>query len=568
MECSQRGLKLTSPGFKSKDEGFESDCESIRSIKMTESVELDLADLMDHLEISKEEKETDSGTLILSSLSSGVSMDNTSISSSSNLHVSDDSNSSSGNGSDSDEFCANTSGERSPYWETLPNLSSFQSYPIEDLVFCHCDALHPSILVWVVRHLAKMMALVTAFRTRAEAEELFQRYRDLRLTVKPVKHKMNPILGTKIPIPIPPVPTSPAPNPPSSSSEVESHSFSSLPSAYPTEILHETQQSKSQLFSREPKSLDFDFSSIYSPGNSSKDESSKEGPSPYSGGTIPRFYNPFPHQHLYVNTKAPKVPENSFAFRSETSNETLTTSNNNSNNNEAESDEDSDGEDYPRHHRLPARPHRKLQLGFGKSSKSGSNKPVLLVPLKNESVTTAKSSYPKEAYLYHVMGRTSSTFAPYQRSLNFIPPYAMANGSNSGTEYLAWANSNGRHLLVPFSSWLELSEMNKGAHGTTGIPTSRNMVHMTPKSSSRRGGSKTSTLTHLSGKGTAKILLRDSAGHHNGMWATLSQRFKRNFRETLMPKLNGMWTQPETGKLKKKPNKKVTFNAWATVQMV
>jgi len=81
-------------------------------------------------------------------------------------------------------------------------------------------------------------------------------------------------------------------------------------------------------------------------------------------------------------------------------------------------------------------------------------------------------------------------------------------------------------------------------------------------------------LSHLTGKGTAKILLRDSAGVPPGVWANLSQRVKQNFRENLMPKLNGMWTQPGTesltigNKVKKKQNKKVTFNAWATVQMV
>jgi hypothetical protein len=556
VECSQRGLKLTSPGFRSKDEGFESDSESLRSIKLGES--LDLSGLMDHLEISKEEKETESG-VTLSSLSSGTSLDNSSISSSSNLHVSDDSNSSSGNGSDSDEFCAGTPGERSPYWETLPNLSSFQSYPIEDLVFCHSDALHPSTLVWVVRHLAKMMALVTAFRTRAEAEELFQRYRDLRLTVKPVKHKMNPMLGIKVPIPVPPAPNTPAPPPPSLP-ESQSLTFNSLLPVYPTEVLHES-QSKSQIFSREPKSLDFDLSPppSYNHGSLRREER-KEEYSPFSTGTIPRFYNPLPPQSLYGTAKSQsKGSEGALSLRAEPETEASIDMGG------GESDDNSDEEEdhYNPRLRLPPRPQRKLQLGFGKSSKTGPSKsPVLLVPLKNESVTTPKSSYPKEAYLYHVLGRSSSTFAPYQRSLNFIPPYAMGSGRDSGTEYLAWANSNGRHLLVPFSSWAEHSEMSKGPG-----PSSRNMALHLASKSGRRGGSKTSTLTHLSGKGTAKILLRDSAGH-NGMWATLSQRFKRNFRDSVMPKLNGMWTQPEPGKQKKKPNKKVTFNAWATVQMV
>lgn len=502
---------------------------------------------MDHLALSKGEIE--SGNHHLSSLSSATSIDNTSISSASNIHGSDDSNSSSGNGSDSDEFSPPTSGERSPCWEQLPNISSFQSYPIEDVVFCHADTLHPSTLVWVVRHLTKMVALITAFRSRSEAEELFQKYRDLRLKVKPAnKYKMNSTGGTLV---IPPAPTISAPPPPPPrtcsvlSSALPEIQYASLPSIHPTEILHET-KSENQVFSI-PNGKFGESKNCRGLFGFTENETS-----PSSSGTMPRAFN-FQRGNLQT---FPNDIENDEEIHDKVLSDLS----------ESDSDEESDGESQVTRIRAPIRPNRKVQLGIGKN-KSGSSQPVLLVPLKNESVSSPRSSYPKESYLYHVMGRTSSTFAPYQRSLNLVPTHTL--GAN-GTEYLTWANSNGRHLLVPFSSWMEISEMRKqhhGQHGPSPAPTRRMELN---QKSYRRGVSKTSALSHLSGKGTAKILLRDSTGHPHGVWANLSQRVKQNFRENLMPKLNGMWTQPGDygNKVKKKTNKKVTFNAWATVQMV
>jgi len=572
IECSERGLKLTSPGCRAKDEGFESDCESIRSVKVTEAVELDLTNLLDHLDLAgKNEKETESGGQLQSPSSPGGSMDSTSLTSSSGLHVSDDSNSSSGNGSDSDEFGAFN--DRSPYWETLPNLSSFQSYLIEDVVFCHCDSLHPSTLVWVVRHLEKMIALVTAFRTRSEAEELFQTYRDLRVKLKPVKYKINPILGSKLTCNIPPAPNSPAPSPPSSSNSPSSSSdssssvdptFTSLPHVYPTEILHETHQSKSSaLFSYEPKSMGYDFLDDTS---GSKEPLSRSGSNSLSHYTHVYATNP---SILRIGEIEPppmsKVDEHNDDCP-------------------GFSEDNADDTENPTTSTLPQRPLRKLygsstiasssgKLIASMTSSGGSGgtlrsslaaKPVLLVPLKTESVSAPKSTYPKESYLYHVMGRSSSTFAPYQRTLNFMPHQYTPNGT--GGDYMAWGN--GGHLLVPFSSWLELSEMPKMPHSTATASTTsggRKNLHAVPKGRvSSRGGSRIC----VGAKGTtSKILLRDAAGR-DSMWASLSQRFKKNFRENLIPKLNGMWSQPNEAGRKKRPNKKVTFNAWATVQMV
>jgi hypothetical protein len=587
IECSERGLKLTSPGCRAKDEGFESDCESIRSVKITEAVELDLTNLLDHLDIAgKHEKETESGA----PSSPAGSMDSTSLTSSSGVHhTSDDSNSSSGNGSDSDEFGA-FNNDRSPYWETLPNLSSFQSYPIEDVVFCHCDSLHPSTLVWVVRHLEKMIALVTAFRTRSETEELFSTYRDLRVKLKPVKYKINPVLGTKLTCSIPPAPNSPAPSPPSSSSSSSSpassssssdssdpSTFTSLPHVYPTEILHETHQSKSSaLFSYEPKSLGYDFLGSPDEGSNNRGISgSREALSRTGSNSLSL------QTHVYeTNPNIVRVGHN---HTMEMSSKVIIERNNGDSIGSSEDNVDASSG----HVVVPSRPLRKVYGSSTIASSSGgkliasmassggggtlrssvpASKPVLLVPLKTESVTAPKSTYPKESYLYQVMGRSSSTFAPYQRSLNF-----MHHHGGGGGDYMAWGN--GGQLLVPFSSWLELSEMpNKGPHSGNGTSSSgatsggRKNVHGVPKGGriSSRNGSRIC----VGAKGTtSKILLRDAAGR-DGMWASLSQRFKKNFRENLIPKLNGMWSQPNENGRKKRPNKKVTFNAWATVQMV
>jgi hypothetical protein len=560
VECSERGLKLTSPGFRAKDEGFESDCESVRSVRITEAVGLDLSDLIGHLEIAaKDEKETESGTGLHPSSapsSPGGSMDSTSLTSSSGLHhvSSDDNNSSSGNGSDSDEFGA-SAGERSPYWETLPNLSSFQSYPIEDVVFCHCDSFHPSTLVWVVRHLDKMIALVTAFRTRSEAEELFHTYRELRVKLKPVKYKINPILGLKL-ANIPATTTTPlssAPSPPSSSDE-SADNFASLPTVYPTAILQETHQSTSTLFNYEPKSLGFEFDSNLFRGHENISGTSSlllREPLCRTGSNSLSLHN-----HVYVSNP------NIVRFGQEGNFD----GNNGDESNSSSEDNAGDTEEINQSNH-PQRPQRKVFTGIpvlstGKGtikSCSAPTKPVLLVPLKTESVSAPKSTYPKESYLYHVMGRSSSTFAPYQRSLNFLPHQQYANNGGGG-DYMAWGNG-GQHLLVPFSSWLELSEMSKVPNNTG-----------TGRKSSPYGKSRTSSRINgrisSGAKGTtSKILLRD-AGRDSSMWASLSQRFKKNMRENLIPKLNGIWTQNGENGRKKRTNKKVTFNAWATVQMV
>lgn len=577
MECSERGLKLTSPGYRSKDEGFESDCESVRSVRVTEAVEIDLTNLIGHLEIaasSKDDKETDSGAALHSSPSSpGGSMDSTSLTSSSGLNVSsDDNNSSSGNGSDSDEFGA--SGDRSPYWETLPNLSSFQSYPIEDVVFCHSDSFHPSTLVWVVRHLEKMIALVTAFRTRSEAEELFHTYRDLRVKLKPVKYKLNPILGLKVANASAALtPHSPAPSPLSSCDEyfpAESMSaFTSLPPVYPTAILEETHQSSSTLFNYEHKSLGFDFDNKLLRGNENisgtsslmlRDKLSRTGSNSLSL-----------HNHVYVSN--PNIVRfGQMDTRPEGNSDGQEDDGNSNSENNSGGTIDNNLSVHPQ------RPQRKIFTGTpvvststGKgiisSSTSGTikassqpSKPLLLVPLKSESVSAPKSTYPKESYLYQVMGRSSSsTFAPYQRSLNFLP-HQQHNGG--GGDYVAWGN-NGGHLLVPFSSWLELSEMPKiGGNNTSPRKSSS---YGKSRASASRANSRISA--NLGAKGTtSKILLRDAG--RDSMWASLSQRFKKNVRENLIPKLNGMWPQSGENGRKKRPHKKVTFNAWATVQVV
>lgn len=683
IECSERGLKLTSPGVKSKDEGFESDNDSVRSVKISDSVELDIVDLMDHLEIAaKEEKETETNSSsnnsssannnvpqLHSSLSSGGgSMDNTSISSSTGLHVSDDSNSSSsGNGSDSDEFC--NSGESSPYWETLPNLSCFQSYPIEDVVFCHCDSQHPSTLVWVVRHLAKMMALVTTFRTRSEAEDLFSMYRDLRLKLKPIRYgKFSSHQGfpSKLTYGFAPVlssqPSSSS-STPSPFSDMSSGSFAegaaafcSLPSVYPTEILLET-QGKSPLFSvHDTASLDFDFDSSSYSGSSANTDNTNISNSGNSNGVhsnhLSSSKEPLTrtgsnslslHQHIYVSN--PNIVRHEEAPSDDDDDDTGSIIRNDQedfhhvakHNHIASSttavqmvasSEADERETVTERFRPipPEKPQRKLYKTSGGTissmslnnkhslsssslpqmvsksmlstpqslnsssatsastvalnASSNSNKPVLLVPLKNESVSSPKCSYPKESYLYHVMGRSSSTFAPYQRSLNFLPyQYAPGGGNNASGDYYAWGK--GRHLLVPFSSWLELSEMPQIPHAAT----NSNAITSSSASSSSRHAAKTSRHSSRNSqrlaaavaaasnnpKGTSKILLRDLSSRDHGVWASLSQRFKKNFRENLIPKLNGMWSQqPADGTRtnKKRTNKKVTFNAWATVQMV
>lgn len=643
---------------------------------------------MDHLEIAaKEEKETENNVPQLHpSLSStgGTSMDNTSISSSSGLHVSDDSNSSSsGNGSDSDEFC--NSGESSPFWETLPNLSCFQSYPIEDVVFCHCDSQHPSTLVWVVRHLAKMMALVTAFRTRSEAEDLFQTYRDLRLKLKPIRYgKFSSHQGfpTKLSFGMGSASTTSTPYPSSSTplpfadmhgGSDGASAFCSLPPVYPTEILHET-QSKSPLFTvHDTASLDFDFDgSNYSSSsdntissacnsnsmaiNNGSHSSPVKEPLTRTGSNSLSL-----HQHIYVSNPNiirqedggicddDKIEMGTASFRNELDDFHLgqkhhlqslgTTAATQVQVISVQDAEEISGPTEVFKPIPPEKPQRKLymsktvggtissmsnklslsssslpqmvsksilstpqplnaasttsassvaicgNLGSGTNatnSTSTNNKPVLLVPLKTESVSSPRSSYPKESYLYQVMGRSSSTFAPYQRSLNFMPYQQFPPGGSSSTsgDYYAWGK--GRHLLVPFSSWLELSEMPQIPHA---VSNGSSANALSSSSSSSRHGSKSSRHSSRNSqrlaaavaaasnnpKGTSKILLRDLSARDHGVWASLSQRFKKNFRENLMPKLNGMWSQQAadgTRANKKRTNKKVTFNAWATVQMV
>lgn len=570
VECSERGLKLTSPGCRSKDEGFESDCESIRSVRVTEAVELDISDLIGHLEIGatlSPEKGADPGSALHSSPSSpGGSMDSTSLNSSSGLHGSDDNNSSSGNGSDSDEFGASGDNGRSPFWETLPNLSSFQSYPIEDVVFCHCDSFHPSTLVWVARHLEKMIALVTAFRTRSEAEELFHTYRELRVKLKPVKYKINPILGLKIPKLTSPSSPSPGPSPTSSDESCSEPNnstpppFDSLPTVFPTAILQET-SSNSSLFSYEPKSLGFDLNLFRG--------------TPITGTTSLLLREPLSrtgsnslslHNHVYVSNP------NIVRFGPTLLDSSETRDNNSSSGVNPGEEEDDDSSSVVH----PSRPQRKVFNGTpvistSSSASSGSVKaaqplpqpnkqPVLLVPLKTESVSAPKSTYPKESYLYHVMGRSSSTFAPYQRSLNFLPHQQYPPGGGGGGDFMAWGN--GGQLLVPFSSWMELSDLPKGSGAgrkSAAYPNGKG------RGSGRLSNGRISA--NLGAKGTtSKILLRDAG--RDGMWASLSQRFKKNVRENLIPKLNGMWSQGGEGGRKKRTNKKVTFNAWATVQMV
>ncbi|OXA43945.1 uncharacterized protein LOC118438391 isoform X2 [Folsomia candida] len=581
VECSERGLKLTSPTCRSKDEGFESDSESIRSIRIsTDTVELDLSNLINHLDLTTTTTSSDvittpssddkaSSSSPAPSSPGGTSLDSTSLSSS-GLHIllssSDDNNSSSsGNGSDSDEFkvddhlpptCSAPSLRSSPYWEMLPNLSSFQSYLIEDVVFCHCDALHPSTLVWVVRHLDKMIALVTTFRTRSEAEQLFQTYRELRVKLKPVKYKINPILGLKIP---PPAPNSLGPDGPgslmmmtssSSSPEENSPPFASL-LAQPTEVLQESCHS-SPLFNYDappPKSLDFE-GMLFRGGHQITSGTGSlllREPLSRTGSNSLSLHN-----HVYIsnpNIVRFGVPENNGGDCEETN-----------------------------HH--PARPQRKISPTAASSNSNTpaknqpapqNNQPVLLVPLKTEStVTTLKTQYPKESYLYHVMGRggssSSSTFAPYQRSLNFLPHQQYPPGvGGMGADYsAAWGQQH--QLLVPFSSWMELAgDQNHGGKNNGGkIPL---------KTRPARSGGGGRTVPNLPKGTTSKILLRDAAGR-DSMWASLSQRFKKNVRENLIPKLNGMWTGSEGGSggggggRKKRPHKKVTFNAWATVQMV
>ncbi|CAL8115764.1 unnamed protein product [Orchesella dallaii] len=664
IECSERGLKLTSPGGKSKDEGFESDNESVRSVKISDSVELDIADLMDHLEIAaKEDKQTENVPPLHSSLSSsGGSIDNTSISSSSGLHVSDDSNSSSsGNGSDSDEFC--NSGESSPFWETLPNLSCFQSYPIEDVVFCHCDSQHPSTLVWVVRHLAKMMALVTAFRTRSEAEDLFQAYRDLRLKLKPIRYGKFNHQGTLSKMPYgmssgsSSNPSTPHPSSSSAMSYGEMSSlsdsaaaFCSLPPVYPTEILHET-QSKSPLFTvHDTASLDFDFeSSAYNCNSSSAEHNNSSGGSSIhnnngSSGSHPStMKEPLGrtgsnslslHQHIYVSNPniirheegssdddddGTEIDRNEYdEFRNTKHNHSSSVSHIQVITQEVEESVSTEHfKPIP-----PEKPQRKVYMSKASggtissmsnklslsssslpqmvsksilssqqplnssttssssalnTSSSSNSKPVLLVPLKTESVSSPRSNYPKESYLYHVMGRSSSTFAPYQRSLNFMPYQYPPGGSSSSVpgDYYAWGK--GRHLLVPFSSWLELSEMPQIPHavsnGSSSNTSPRHAAVKSSRHSSRNSQRLAAAVAAASNnpKGTSKILLRDLSARDHGVWASLSQRFKKNFRENLIPKLNGMWSQQGADGSrgnKKRTNKKVTFNAWATVQMV
>jgi len=699
IECSERGLKLTSPSgtTKSKDEGFESDCESVPSIKASESYELDLSSLMDYLDISAggvgkkferggiADQESSSLQTSISSTTLGR-LDNSSISSSSNLLATDDSHSSSGNGSDSDEFC--TQQDKSPYWELLPTATTLaHSYAIKDVVFCHCDALYPSTLVWVVRpQMSKMIGLVTAFRNRTEANELFQVYRELRTKIKSTKYGCNSSSSAT---------DSPTQvldsesrylRPGAPGADLDAASFASLPCVYPTEILHESE--KSPIFScYDTKSLDYETKSClnFSTSGASSNNYDSSCVKLNSFGVAaaasaksffgPESINGEGHHQMFSNG-ASVITFHDDDFDDE--------------DDEEEEDEDEvheteeDYDDEDPHHLIQLHHHRvqevtednhhllrssvteddrlqesksqpssnasstsgveikkfntskpipssKANINFGfysckarvkspkstltsrelaaalskdksnsggavgsgvgssnsTSSTSGSNtnsnsrkaatlskKPILMVPLKNETLSTPRSRYPKESYLYHVMSRSSSTFAPYQRSLNFISPAAMYNGSAGGPndQHNIHAWNNGRQILVPFSSWLELAEMPKMPHNPGGQVSpgghSRGKLanHGGPK---YRSCSKASSLVGLkTNKGTSKILLRDIPGYPYGMWANLSQRVKRNLRDNLMPKLNWMWTPPGDSRPKRKPIKEVTFNAWATVQMI
>lgn len=212
----------------------------------------------------------------------------------------------------------------------------------------------------------------------------------------------------------------------------------------------------------------------------------------------------------------------------------------------------------------PAKPRRKsIPSPIGKDSGNKNQQPVLLVPLKTESISTRKSSYPKESYFYQVMGRnSSSTFAPYQRTFNYMPPQF------STVDIMTPWNSNGgpghgrQAVLVPFSSWVDMTD------GQQPGPKTRKSGHSS-KSYRMIGKSGTTGRSGTVGlKSTSKILLRDSSGREHGMWATLSQRFKRNFKDNVIPRLNGIWSPHSDAGRGRRKQKKVTFNAWATVQMV
>lgn len=586
--------------------------------------QLEISKQHDSLKVTNGSGGNGSNLPSLSSTSSGNSIDNTSISSSQNIQISDDNNSSSGNGSDSDEFCTaansllmasdGTNLKDNRYWEILPNLTSFQSYPIEDVVFCHCDVVQPNVLVWVVRHLAKMIALVTAFRTKVESEQLFQKYRELRVSVKSVKNNMK-VMNPNVPARISEVPpalnvpiTLCPPQQPPIPADSELVPYSSLPHVLPTEILYESKLQSPLFFASHgetsSKLQDFSFDdgvrSVNSKNNNNQyNNSIRAGQSntinSYSKLTKSVMGSPWSSSSLI---KAPTSQSSSpspiifphrqnhhFLHSSIKRFDGLPSLSNENNANESEDDSDSvEVESQQESFKSPfSRPLRKTGDATSSTStltsilqtkpatittKSTTSKPVVLVPLKTETVSSPRPIYPKESYLYHVMGRTSSTFAPYQRSINFLPQYAAINASANGSEYFAWGNDRQGQLLVPFSSWMETSESANKQNGTV----TRKMCYAVPKArpSASRNMSRTSTLAQLnSGKGTAKILLRDSAGNHHGMWATLSQRFKRNIRESLMQKLNGVWPNGEATTIRgKKKAKKVTFNAWATVQMV
>lgn len=184
VEFSDRNLLIT---FIKKDEGFESDTESAKSV---ESPGQNVAAESDKSNVSAVEEKIIKDHVFRFNEPGGEDSYSSNSSGSSDSETSDHNKSS---------VSATSSTSSSPTVELSKyKFDYLDTYNVSDVLICHTDKMHKNCIIWVIRKGGSLEALVFEFTTEENAKQLFKRFHEVSKRSKLERHRRRKSDGGSI----------------------------------------------------------------------------------------------------------------------------------------------------------------------------------------------------------------------------------------------------------------------------------------------------------------------------------------------------------------------------------